>query len=344
MISTSPVAAGRAPRGLADKTQALLLGSWLVLLIVPFVVPNEYVLGIFVSYFINLILIASLNLIMGYCGQISMCHAGFYGLGAYVSGVLTAKYGVPPLAGMLAAIVSTTCVALLVGLPSLRLKGHYLAMATLGSNAVLSVLFVELVGLTGGPNGLTGVEPLSIAGFAFDTNTRFFYLAATIGLLVMLGLLNLIRSRTGRAMASLTGNEIGAASLGVDTYRLKVIVFTIGSALAALAGVLYVHYNYFASPETFTFAGSVMMVVMVAVGGRGHYWGGPLGALVLTAVPELLRSFHDVDMLVFGAGMILVLMFFPDGLAGLFKGRVKRGATKTETDTTATPARTAKEF
>lgn len=321
MTSNVLAPAGAPPRSAADTSRIVLYGSWLLALALPLVVPNEFVLGICIAYFINLILVSSLNLIMGYCGQISMCHAGFYGLGAYVSGVMSARYGTPPVLGLLAAAGLTSCAALLIGLPALRLKGHYLAMATLGSNAVLSVLFVELVDITGGPNGLVGVGPFEIAGYVFDSNTKFYYLAATVGLLVMVALLNLVRSRSGRAMASLAGSEVGAASLGIDTYRTKLAVFVLGSALAALAGSLYVHFNYFASPETFTFSSSVMLVVMVAVGGRGHYWGGALGALVLTAIPELLRSFHDLDMLLFGASMIVVLMFFPDGLAGLLRGR-----------------------
>ncbi|RIJ05892.1 branched-chain amino acid ABC transporter permease [Achromobacter sp. K91] len=304
----------------------ILLALWGLFLLFPLVAPNSYAVGLAVTFSINLMLIASLNLLMGYCGQISMCQAGFFGLGAYVSGALSAKYGLPALASIPAALAVASTAALLIALPVLRLRGHYLAMATLGFNAILSVLFVELVDYTGGPNGLSGVEPITIAGYAFDTDRRFFYLAWAAGLLLMWGFLNLTRSRIGRAMISVAGSEVGAASLGINTYALKVAVFVLCAAVAALAGTFYVHFNQFASPETFSFSASVLLLVMVAVGGWGKYWGPLFGALVYTAVPELLRAFHDVELLLFGLGMILVLMFFPGGLAGLAQRLCRRSA------------------
>ncbi|GAB2906773.1 branched-chain amino acid ABC transporter permease [Paralcaligenes sp. KSB-10] len=297
----------------------ILFGLWLVFLLFPWVAPNGYIVGLGVMFCINLILVASLNLIMGYCGQISLCHGGFFGLGAYVSGVLSSKYGIPGLIDIFCAMALTAFSALLVALPTLRLRGHYLAMATLGFNAILSVLFVELVGLTGGPNGLSGVNPIHIFGLPFGTDRWFFYLAWMVSLLVMWGILNLVRSRVGRAITSLADSEIGAASLGINTYGLKVMVFVLSASLAALAGSLYVHYTQFASPETFNFFASVLLVMMVAVGGWGKYWGPLFGALVFTVIPELLQSFHDLQLLIFGVGMIAVLMFVPGGIAGMLE-------------------------
>ncbi|WP_353194290.1 branched-chain amino acid ABC transporter permease [Pusillimonas noertemannii] len=295
----------------------LLAVLWALFLFYPLLASNSYAIGLGVMFCINLMLIASLNLIMGYCGQISLCHGGFFGLGAYVSGVLSAKYGVSAPIGIAAAVMLTGCASLLIALPALRLRGHYLAMATLGFNAILSVLFVELVGLTGGPNGLSGIEPIVLAGFSFDTDVRFFYLAWLSALVVMAAILNLTYSRIGRAVVSLSGNEIGASSLGVNTYGLKVQIFVVSATVAAFSGSLFAHFNLFASPETFSFFTSVLLVVMVAVGGWGKYWGALFGALVFTLVPEYLRAFHDVELLVFGLSMIVVLMFFPDGLAGM---------------------------
>ncbi|GAA5232473.1 branched-chain amino acid ABC transporter permease [Verticiella sediminum] len=308
----------RAPDALRRARLRMLLIAWAILLPLPWLLPNDYMISIGVMFFINVLLIGSLNLIMGYCGQVSLCHAGFFGLGAYTSGILSANYGISPWLGMPAAMLLTSVAALLVGLPALRLRGHYLAMATLGANAILSVLFIQLVGLTGGPNGLVGVAPLEIGGFAFDDGQRFYYVAWLIALVFMVAMLNLAHSRIGRAMNSVVSNEIGAASLGVNPYTLKVGAFTLSAAIAALAGAMYVHFTMFASPETFSFSVSVLLVVMVAVGGWGNYWGGLFGALVYTLVPEALRSIHDVELLIFGASMIVVLMFFPGGLAGMF--------------------------
>jgi len=315
-----------AAAGGGTRDRRILAVLWGAFLLFPLVAPNSYVVGMAVTFCINLMLIASLNLLMGYCGQISMCQGGFFGLGAYASGVLSAKYGVPALLGIPAALLLASAAALLIALPVLRLRGHYLAMATLGFNAILSVLFVELVDLTGGPNGLSGVEPITVAGFAIDTDRRFFYLVWAASLLLMWALLNLTRSRVGRAMISVAGSEVGAASLGINAYALKVSIFVLCAAVASLAGTFYVHFNQFASPETFNFFISVLLVVMVAVGGWGKYWGPLFGALVFTLVPELLRAFHDVELFLFGVSMIVVLMFFPGGLAGMAQRLCQRRA------------------
>ncbi|MCW5770032.1 MAG: branched-chain amino acid ABC transporter permease [Rhodospirillaceae bacterium] len=289
---------------------------WVVLLAFPLVAPNSYIVNLGVFFFINLILIASLNLIMGFGGQISLAHGAFYGLGAYASGVLAVKYGWSPWLAGPAALAITCAAALAIGFPALRLKGHYLAMATLGFNAILSVLFNELVPLTGGPNGLTGVPGFSLFGFAFNTDTKFFYLAWLAAGLVMLALLNLIDSRFGRGLRALSGSEVAADCTGIDTFAYKLIAFAASAVMAAVAGVLYVHFVNFASPETFSFFTSVFLVVMVALGGTGHYWGPIWAALIFTMVPELLRAVESLEVFFFGASMILVLLFFPNGVAG----------------------------
>lgn len=302
-----------------------LLVLWLVALAWPLLAPNAYVLSLGVYFFINLILVSSLNVIMGWTGQVSLAHAAFYGLGAYVSGVLNVRWGISPWLGTLAAMVGVAGVAALIGLATLRLRGPYLSMGTLGFSGILSVMFVEFVGLTGGPNGLAGVAPYALFGWELDRPLRFYPLAWVVGGVVMWLLLNLYLSAPGRALRAVAGSELGANALGVDTFRLKVAAFALSAGLAGLAGALYVHFNLFASPETFGFFASVLLVVMVALGGTGHYWGPLYGAAILTVVPELLRRFQDVELLVFGACMVLVLLFFPGGIAGLVHGRTVRG-------------------
>lgn len=302
-----------------DHTRRLFGVVWAILLVFPLIAPNDYIVSLGAFFFINLILIASLNLVMGYCGQISLCHGAFFGLGAYASGVLAAKFDVSPWLGIIAAMGLASFSALIIGLPALRLKGHYLAMATLGFNAIMSVLFNELVSLTGGPNGLTGVPPFSVGGFDIANDTRFFYLAWAFAGVIMLLIYNLINSRVGRGMRTLATSEIAAASLGIDTFRYKLKIFVVSATMAGLAGAMYVHFINFASPETFNFFTSVFLVVMVALGGWGSYWGPLFGALIYTAVPELLRAFKDLEIFVFGLSMVLVLLFFPDGVAGAIK-------------------------
>lgn len=313
--ATSPPAASHPGRGFARHARLALV--WLALAAVPFVVPNAYWISLANLALINLVLIASLNLLMGYGGQISLAHAGFFGLGAYASGILNVRYGVPPWAGLPAAAVVAGLGALLIGIPALRMRGHYLAMATLGWNAILVVFFTQLVGLTGGPNGLLGVEPFSVFGHALDTEAKAFPLAWVVAFLVMLAISNLLASRIGRSIRAMATNELGAQSLGIDVFRTKLTVFVLSAGMAGLAGGLYVHINQYASPETFGIAPSIMLLVMVAIGGAGTFYGPMLGALIYTAMPQLLLDYEDAELMLFGLGLLVVLIVFPRGLAGV---------------------------
>jgi branched-chain amino acid transport system permease protein len=299
----------------SDRRRLLLL--WLALLIVPFVAPNAYFVSLANMMLINIILIASLNLLMGYGGQISLGHAGFYGLGAYVSGVLGVKFGWSAFAGLPAAALLTGLAALIIGIPALRLRGLYLSMATLGWNAILVVMFNRLIDLTGGPNGLLGVKPFALGAFRLDTDVRQFPLLWLVSLLVMVAILNLLSSRIGRAMRAVATNEFGADAVGVDSFRTKLLVFVVSASMAGIAGSLYVHVNQYASPDTFSVSNSILLVVMVAIGGSGLYWGPIFGALIYTAVPQLLLDYEDVELMLFGLAMIVVLIASPTGLAGL---------------------------
>jgi branched-chain amino acid transport system permease protein len=303
-------------RAVARSTLALL-GLALALLGGTLALGDEFTATLAVSFLINLILVASLNTITGVCGQISIGHAGFFGLGAYGSAILSARLGLSPWIGLPAGCAAAALGACLLGVPALRLRGHYLAMATLGGNAIVVVLFNQLTGLTGGPNGLVGVPPFTFGGYRLDTEARILPLVWLAALAIMLGLLNLDHSRIGRALRAIAGSELAANSLGIDTYRTKLAIFVLTAAMAGLAGGLYVTANAFASPETFSVSASVLLVVMVAIGGWGRYWGAPLGALVMTLVPELLEAAEDWQLLLFGLSMIVVLLVLPGGLVQL---------------------------
>jgi branched-chain amino acid transport system permease protein len=322
----APAAAGTSPppavsrpvfsgMHVSDHWRLLLL--WLAFLIVPFVAPNAYFVSLANMMLINIILIASLNLLMGYGGQISLGHAGFYGLGAYVSGVLGVKFGCSPWVGLPVAALLTGLAALIIGIPALRLRGLYLSMATLGWNAILVVMFNRLIDVTGGPNGLLGVKPFALGAFKLDTDIRQFPLLWLVSLLVMIAILNLLSSRIGRAMRAVATNELGADAVGIDTFRTKLLVFVLSAAMAGIAGSLYVHVNQYASPDTFSVSNSILLVVMVAIGGSGLYWGPVFGALIYTAVPPLLLEYEDAELMLFGLAMIVVLIASPTGVAGL---------------------------
>ncbi len=288
---------------------------WLCLLAWPWLAPNDYLLTLGSTFFINLLLIASLNLLVGYTGLPSLAHAAFWGIGAYASGMLAVHLNVSPWLGTLAAIVASGACAAVIGWPTLRLSGHYLAMGTLGFNAIVSVLLVGLVAWTGGP-GLIGIAPYTLFDWDFSDATLFYLLIWLVAGLVMTSLSFLGHSRAGRALRAIQASDVAAECMGIPVLRYKVGIFVLASAIAGLAGALYAHQNQFISPDSFSFSASILLLVMAAIGGFGHYWGAFFGALVFTALPELIRSFHDIELLILGAAMIVVMGFMPGGIAG----------------------------
>jgi branched-chain amino acid transport system permease protein len=263
---------------------------------------------------LNIIVVIGLNLLIGYTGQISLGHGAFFGMGAYLSGVLTANYGLPPWPTILLAAAVTSLVALLIGMPALKLKGHYLVMATLGFNVIVSICMVEMEYWTGGTSGLPGIPNLAVGPLILDTDLEMFPLIWITALVVLILSLNLVHSRVGRGLRAIHGSEVAAGSLGVNTRLYKIQVFVFSAALASISGSLYAHYITFISPKTFDFFYSVKVVIMVIIGGLGSVWGSLIGAAVITALPELLEMVEEYSVLAYGLILALVLMFFPQGL------------------------------
>jgi branched-chain amino acid transport system permease protein len=282
----------------------------------PLAFPTRYYLTVMIFAGIHVLLALGLTLVMGYAGQVSLGHAGFYGLGAYTSGVLTAKFGVEPWLALVAALALSVVTALAIGIPTLQLRGYYLGMATLGFGVILHILFVELLPLTGGPSGLVGIPGLTLLGLPVNTDLRYYFLVWAVVGLALLGAFHFVDSRTGRALRAIQGDETAAMLLGINTWGAKVMVFAVAAGLAALAGSLYTHYLTFLSPDAFGFMVSVKLIVMVVVGGAQSVWGSVVGAMLLTILPEYLRAIEDYEVLVYGAIVILVVMFAPSGLAG----------------------------
>ena len=286
----------------------------LLLLLLSLILTNRYYLNVMIFIGIHTLLVVGLNLLMGYAGQISLGHAAFFGLGAYTSGILTATYQISPWAAMLAAVVITAAVALMVGVPSLKLTGYYLAMATLGFGIIVHICFKEFVWLTGGPSGLVGIPTLSIGSVVFDEPRIYYFLVwgAALGA-IAIGL-NIVDSRVGRALRAIHDSESAARAAGVSTSRLKIWVFVLSAAYASVAGSLYAHFITFISPSSFDFMFSIKLVTMVVVGGMASIWGAVFGAATLTLLPEVLAVFHDYDIVVFGLILMGVMIFMPQGL------------------------------
>lgn len=298
----------------ARQTRLLLIGA--VALLWPLVSPNPYWVSMGSTFFINLLLIASLNLLVGLTGLTSLAHAAFWGIGAYTSGMLSVHAGVSPWLGTLGAIGASAVFSVLIGWPTLRLSGHYLAMATLGFNAIFSVMLTGLVKWTGGPNGLINIPAYSLAGFELSNPVGLFFLFGAVTVLILLSLSFLEQSRAGRALRVIHASDTAAACMGIAVSHYKLGAFVLANAIASLAGAMAAHQNQFISPDAFSFSTSILLLVMVAIGGFGRYWGPFFGALIFTALPELTRSLHDAELLIFGIAMIVVVGFMPGGIAG----------------------------
>jgi len=264
---------------------------------------------------LNVIVVLGLNLLMGYAGQISLGHAAFYGLGAYTSGILTATYKADPLLALLAGLILSALVAVIVGIPALKLKGYYLAMATLGFGIIVSIVFQQMDWVTGGPSGLMDIPPFRLAGLQLSTpRSGFFLVWVTVGIILFLSL-NIVDSRLGRALRAIHDSETAALAMGVDSQRLKLLIFVVSALYASLAGSLLAHTVNFIAPSSFGFMFSIKLVTMVVVGGMASIWGSLLGATVLTVLPELLVVFQELEVVVFGLILMIVMIFMPRGLA-----------------------------
>jgi branched-chain amino acid transport system permease protein len=303
-------------------------------LVAPVFFAGGYLLNVLVFVGINTMLALALNLLLGYAGQISLGQAAFFGLGAYISGVATATYGMNSWLAMLLAAVIVGLVAFAIGFPILKLKGHYLAMATLGFGIIIYIMFNETIELTGGPSGLSGIPYFSVGEFQFDTDMKSYFLIWGFALLLILLSVNLVNSRIGRALRAINDSEVAARVMGVNARLLKVQVFTLSAVFSSIAGSLYAHTMTFISPASFGFNFSVELLTMVVIGGLGTVYGSFLGAALLTLLPEFLRTFQDYDIVIYGLLLVLMTMFMPGGLVRIpalfmsFLAKVKVGGQK----------------
>ncbi len=285
-----------------------------VILALPLGLGNSYYLNVLVFVGIYSLITIGLSLLMGYTGQISLGHAAFFGLGAYTSGVLSTKFGVSPWLALLAGIFVTGGIAFLIAAPALKLKGHYLAMATLAFGYIVFIVFNQASSLTGGPSGFGQIPRFRLGNFLLRSDVHYYYLVWTLVIVVLWVSLNIIHSRVGRALRSIHEGELTANIMGVNTAKYKIQVFVLSAVYASLAGSLYAHFITFLNPTPFGFHFSIVLVAMVAVGGMASVWGAMIGAALLTILPEYLRAFHDYDILIYGSILLLIMMFLPKGL------------------------------
>jgi branched-chain amino acid transport system permease protein len=276
----------------------VLLVVSVVILTVPLwarLIPGEVlhmdIVNIMVLTGIYACAVLGLNLLIGYAGQISLGHAAFFGIGAYTTAILTTRlHWFPTWLGVILAMVVAGIIGYLVGVPVLRLKSNYLAMATLGLGAIASILFSQVKWLTNGNEGIMSIPYLSVFGFEFDSDIKFFFVAWVLVLLIMFFSINTVRSRVGRSLRALHSSEVAADAMGVDTGSVKTRVFVLSAALAGLGGALFAHFEQFVSPESFIFTISILFITMVVIGGMGNIWGGLVGVLFLSFLPPVIQA------------------------------------------------------
>jgi branched-chain amino acid transport system permease protein len=281
-----------------------------------------YVLHLSVLAGIYIILTISLNLIVGYAGQVSLGHAAFYGIGAYASALVSLHWHFPFAAAALTAMLMAGLCGLALGLPTLRLKEDYLAIVTLGFGVIADLVFLNL-DITGGPDGLPGIPYPSFFGVNFQKPWLYLILVIVCLILVLAVTYRLVDSYHGRALRAIRDHEVTAQVMGINTPAYKIFIFTLAAALAGLAGSLYAHYITFIDPESFGLHTSILILAMVVLGGMGSIPGSALGAVLLTILPELLRETHGYQDLIYGGLLVGLLIWRPQGILGRGKLSLK---------------------
>jgi branched-chain amino acid transport system permease protein len=308
------------------------LAAALAVALVPAVVTDRFLLKIFTFVGLNVLVVIGLAVLLGYAGQISLGNAAFVGIGAYTSAYFTTRLGLPWLVGLVAAGALSALGGLLLALPSLRLRGHYLAMATLGFGELAFLAFVEAQGLTGGVNGLTGIPFPKIGALVLKEPSVLYWLVWGVAGCAILISSNVLSTGPGRLMRALHGSQLGAQASGVDIVGIKIGAFVISALFAGLAGALYASVVGFISPSVFTLSASVAYVAMAVIGGRGSL-AGPIVAAVLLTLLQYLGALvpglsNEASQLVqsyqpdvYGLAIILVVLFAPGGVGALFRSR-----------------------
>jgi branched-chain amino acid transport system permease protein len=312
-----------------NATALLVLA--VILIPIPLVIENDYILTILIFIAEFTMLTIGLSLLMGYAGQISLGQATFFGIGAYATAILSTYFALSPWLSLGIGIALAAALAYLIGLMIFRLRGHYLAMATLGMNVILFLILTQEVEWTGGPSGFRGVPDLTLGPLVLSTDVHYYYVFWFFTLVVIGLSLNIVNSRVGRAMRALHTSEVAAETVGIDTNAYKRKVFALSAAYGALAGGLHATYLGFISPASFGISTSIELVVMAVVGGLASVWGALFGSAIIIMIKQYVGTFIDIiipkasgeyEIIAFGIILVVIMIFMPEGL---FSGLVQRG-------------------
>lgn len=299
----------------AILNKGLLLVLLILLIFVPFALNNYYI-DILTITGIYAILALGLNIVVGLAGLLDLGYIAFYAIGAYSYGILNTEFGIPFWPALLIGGLLAAFAGMFLGMITLRLRGDYLAIVTLGFLMIVHLILNNWDSLTHGPNGILGISSPSIGKFVFSEPIHFYYLILVISILAIFIINRINNSRIGRAWIAIREDEIAASAMGINVTTMKILAITLGASWAGVAGVFFAGRYSFISPESFTFLETVIVLSMVVLGGMGSIPGVILGAALLIILPEVLRGFQDYRMLVFGGAMVLMMVFRPQGLIG----------------------------
>lgn len=305
----------------------------------PYVINSPYFTSIMIFVALYGVLAIGMGVLMGFAGLFSLVGPTWFGLGAYIAGILSARGLLPPSLSILVAAASTALIAYLIGAPVLRLKGLYLACATFGILIITQIAFVQLGDLTGGHSGLLGIPALKLFGFKLVNDRHYYFLSWVLCFGCMLFLSNIMKSRVGRAIISSHDSETASASLGVNIPKYRLQLFVLTAVMGSLAGSVLCFYLRFVEPGIFGFDLLVEITLMAIIGGMNSVWGPLLGSLLITWLHEILKTFlgkvfpimtGEVTAIFFGCFIIAVLIFMPRGLIGWVEQLIRLGKRKHE--------------
>ncbi len=297
------------------------------ILLLPLPLAGDYVTHLAIMIMLYSITAASLDILVGYTGRLSLGHAAFYAIGAYTSTLLSMNLGVSPWVGILAGGMLASLFGLVLGIPSLKLRGPYLAISTLGFGVIVQLMLINLDWLTRGPLGIPGIPPLPGGPLDLRSKFSFYYVALMLTSVAVYTLHMISRSRIGKVLMSIREDEDAALSVGVNVPLFKVLAFIISTFFAGLSGGLYAHYIRYISPAMSALSESISILSMTIIGGFGTLTGPLMGAAMLTILQELLRPYLEYRYLIYGALIVIVMKFFPSGIYGFvqFLSRKVRG-------------------
>ncbi|MFS0824522.1 branched-chain amino acid ABC transporter permease [Bacillus sp. 1P02SD] len=304
-----------------SRTKPLIV-MFITIIVLPLLFNNSYMLSLFILIGIYSMVTIGLSLLMGYAGQISLGHAAFFGLGAYITGVLTTSYQVSSWIALIVGVLVTGLLAFIIGIPILKLKEHFLAFATIGVNVIVFILLLGLTDITKGAAGLSGIPKLNLFGLVLQQELSFYYFIWGIVVLIVIFSLNIVHSHVGRVLRGIHDSEVATRSLGINVAKFKLHIFVLSAIFAAVAGSMYAHFMNFITPSTFHILVSIQFLVMVVVGGSQSIWGAIAGAFLMTMLGEWVKDYlpllfnvsGEVEIIVYGLVLILVVMFMPKGL------------------------------